>query len=196
PLALRGLSRAFRVTPRSTTSRRAARNSRVSAAEMMRESDCSITSAGRNPSNAETASCAGRILPSGPETNTGAGAAAIQRPANSARCDLAPLASVPTAVDCVFGSVRLVICHPLLVRARSRLRSPAPVLPGPIPKGPIVACPRAQERPPRQATARLPNGRDPCQAADSPPHDGGVEPAATRAPGGPWRARDPEGVSV
>src|SRR5207302_1469217 len=44
PLALRGLSRAFRVTPRSTTSRKAARNSRVSAGEMMRESDCSISS--------------------------------------------------------------------------------------------------------------------------------------------------------
>src|SRR5919201_986172 len=41
PLALRGLSRALRVTPRSTTSRSAARNSRVSSGEMIRESDCS-----------------------------------------------------------------------------------------------------------------------------------------------------------
>src|SRR6266478_256272 len=77
PLALRGLSRAFRVTPRSTTSRRAARNSRVSAGEMIRESDCSISSSGRNPSKAKTASLACRILPSRSETNTGSGAVLI-----------------------------------------------------------------------------------------------------------------------
>ena len=44
PLALRGLRRALRVTPRSTTSRRAAVNSRVSSGLMKRESDCSRTS--------------------------------------------------------------------------------------------------------------------------------------------------------
>src|SRR5438876_187419 len=42
PLALRGLSRALRVTPRSTTSLRAAMNSLVSSGLMKRESDCSF----------------------------------------------------------------------------------------------------------------------------------------------------------
>src|SRR2546426_5561659 len=78
PLALRGLSRALRVTPRSTTSRRAAKNSRVSAGEMMRERDCSISSSGRKPSRAKTASLACRIFPSRSETNTGSGAFLIK----------------------------------------------------------------------------------------------------------------------
>src|SRR6267142_6817294 len=78
PLALRGLSRALRVTPRSTTSRRAARNPRVSSGEMMRESDCSISSSGRKPRRANTASLAWRILPSRSETNTGSGAFLIK----------------------------------------------------------------------------------------------------------------------
>ena len=51
PLALRGLSRALRVTPRSTTSRSAAVNSRVSSGLMKRESDCSRSSSGRKPSS-------------------------------------------------------------------------------------------------------------------------------------------------
>src|SRR5256885_11856267 len=49
PEALRGLSRAFRVTPRATTSRSAAMNSRVSSTLMKRDSDCSSTSSLRNP---------------------------------------------------------------------------------------------------------------------------------------------------
>ena len=53
PLALRGLSRALRVTPFSTTSRRAAVNSRVSSGLMNRDSDCSISSSGRKPSSCE-----------------------------------------------------------------------------------------------------------------------------------------------
>ena len=51
PEALRGLSRALRVAPRSMTSRRAAVNSRVSSGLMKRESDCSSTSSVRKPSN-------------------------------------------------------------------------------------------------------------------------------------------------
>ena len=74
PEALRGLSRALRVTPFSTTSRRAAVNSRVSSALMKRDSDCSTTSSWRKPSSCETASLAWRILPSRSETNTGSGA--------------------------------------------------------------------------------------------------------------------------
>src|ERR1041385_3589205 len=74
PVAERGLSRALRVTPRSTTSRRAAVNSRVSSSLMKRESDCSTTSSCRKPSSCETASLAWRILPSRSETNTGSGA--------------------------------------------------------------------------------------------------------------------------
>ena len=58
PEALRGFSRTLRVTPRSTTSRSAAMNSRVSSAEMMRDNDCSITSSGRNPRRSKTASFA------------------------------------------------------------------------------------------------------------------------------------------
>jgi hypothetical protein len=51
PEALRGFSRALRVTPRATTSRRAAMNSRVSSTLMKRDSDCSTTSAVRKPSS-------------------------------------------------------------------------------------------------------------------------------------------------
>ena len=78
PLALRGLSLALRVTPRSTTSRSAAKNSRVSAEEMMRESDCSMSSSGRKPRSAKTASLACRIFPSRSDTNTGSGAFLIK----------------------------------------------------------------------------------------------------------------------
>src|SRR3989454_211832 len=78
PLALRGLRRAFRVTPRATTSRSAAVNSRVSSGLMKRESDCSRTSSGRKPRRADTASLACRIFPSRSETNTGSGALAIK----------------------------------------------------------------------------------------------------------------------
>ena len=78
PLALRGLSRASRVTPLATTSCSAAVNSRVSSGLMNRDSDCSITSSGRNPSSSETASLAWRILPSRSETNTGSGANLIR----------------------------------------------------------------------------------------------------------------------
>src|SRR5438094_5708264 len=63
PLALRGFRRALRVTPRSTTSRRAARNARVSSGEMMRESDCSISSSDRKSGVEGTAALACRIWP-------------------------------------------------------------------------------------------------------------------------------------
>ena len=78
PDGVRGLSRALRVTPLATTSRRAAVNSRVSSGLMNRDSDCSITSSGRNPSSWTTASLAWRILPSRSETNTGSGAFLIR----------------------------------------------------------------------------------------------------------------------
>src|SRR5437660_10876792 len=84
PLALRGLSRALRVTPRSTTSRSAAVNSRVSSELMKRESDCSRSSSWRKPSRWETASLACKILPSRSETNTGSGALAMIMLASSA----------------------------------------------------------------------------------------------------------------
>src|SRR5436190_10242997 len=74
PVAARGFRTAFLVTPRSTTSRRAAVNSRVSSSLMKRESDCSTTSSRRKPRSSETASLASRILPSRSETNTGSGA--------------------------------------------------------------------------------------------------------------------------
>ena len=74
PDALRGWSLAFRVTPRSTTSRSASMNSRVSSGEMMRERDCSISSSARNPRRANTASLAWWVLPSRSDTNTGSGA--------------------------------------------------------------------------------------------------------------------------
>ena len=51
PEALRGFSRALRVTPRATTSRSTAVNSRASSTLMKRDSDCSTTSAVRNPSS-------------------------------------------------------------------------------------------------------------------------------------------------
>ena len=78
PDALRGFSRTLRVTPRSTTSRNAAMNSRVSSAEMMRDNDCSMTSSGRNPSSVNTASLAWRILPRKSLTKTGSGAFLIR----------------------------------------------------------------------------------------------------------------------
>ncbi len=86
PLALRGLRTALRVTPRSTTSRSAAVNSRFSSGLMKRESDCSRSSSGRNPSSSETASLAWRILPSRSETNTGSGAFAMMMSASSEAC--------------------------------------------------------------------------------------------------------------
>src|SRR5438128_8321810 len=78
PAALRGFSRTLRVTPRSTTSRSAAMNSRVSSAEMMRDKDCSITSSGRNPRSSKTASLAWRIFPRRSLTKTGSGAFLIR----------------------------------------------------------------------------------------------------------------------
>src|SRR5438094_259448 len=85
PLALRGLSRALRVTPRATTSRSAAVNSRVSSGLMKRDSD----SACRNASIWETAALACRILPSRSETNTGSGALAMMMSASSEACEAA-----------------------------------------------------------------------------------------------------------
>ncbi len=84
PEALRGLRTTLRVTPRSTTSSRAATNSRVSSALMKRCSDCSTTSSLRKPSSSETASFACRIFPSRSETNTGSGAFAMMMSATRA----------------------------------------------------------------------------------------------------------------
>ena len=88
PLALRGLRTMLRVTPRSTTSRNAAVNSRASSVLMNRERDCSNTSSCRNPSRCDTASLAWRILPSRSETNTGSGALAMMISAASRLCGL------------------------------------------------------------------------------------------------------------
>jgi hypothetical protein len=55
PEALRGFNRALRVTPFSTTSRKAAVNSRVSSGLMNLDSDCSTSSSGRKPRTWETA---------------------------------------------------------------------------------------------------------------------------------------------
>src|SRR3989442_627160 len=109
PLALRGFRPAFRMTPRSTTSRSAAVNSRVSSRLMKRESDCSSTSSCRNPSSWETASLACRIFPSRSETNTGSGALAMMMPASSEPRDLTALVSPSTTPDCVLSSSRVVI---------------------------------------------------------------------------------------
>src|SRR5207245_1574608 len=78
PLALRGFRRTLRVTPRSTTYRRAATNSCVAWGEMNRDSDCSISSSGRNLSSSEHASLTWRIFPSRSDTNTGSGAFLIR----------------------------------------------------------------------------------------------------------------------
>src|SRR3989442_956850 len=83
PLALRGFRTTFRMTPRSTTSRSAAVNSRVSSGLMKRESDCSISSSGRKPRSAETASLACRIFPSRMERKTWSGGLLIKLSAES-----------------------------------------------------------------------------------------------------------------
>src|SRR5215211_2685129 len=90
PVALRGLSTASRVTPRSTTSLSAAVNSRVSSSLMKRDSDCSTTSSWRKPSSSETASFAWRIFPSRSTTNTGSGAFSMMMSAARALCGAAP----------------------------------------------------------------------------------------------------------
>src|SRR5919108_207689 len=94
PEALRGLRTTFRVTPRSTTSPRAATNSRVSSGLMKRCRDCSSTSSRRKPSSCETASFACRIFPSRSETNTGSGAFAMMMSAASAALGAAPSPAV------------------------------------------------------------------------------------------------------
>src|SRR5438552_2800970 len=114
PLALRGLSRALRVTPRATTSRSAAVNSWVSAGLMKRESDCSSTSSWRKPRSWETASLAWRILPSRSETKTGSGALAMMMSASSDPRHLAPRPSPLTTSGCVTTSGRLAISDPPL----------------------------------------------------------------------------------
>src|SRR5438477_297135 len=119
PLALRGFRTTFRMTPRSTTSRSAAVNSRVSSGLMKRESDCSSTSAWRNPRSWETASLACTILPSRSETNTGSGALAMMMLASSEPCHLARWAAA-TIPGCVPSSSRLAISNSsLTVRRRS-----------------------------------------------------------------------------
>src|SRR5882762_45916 len=101
PPALRGFRTTFRITPRSTTSRSAAVNSRVSSGVIKRESDCSRTSSWRNPSSWETASLACRIFPSRSETNTGSGALAMMMSASSEPRDLRSLPSPLIMAVCV-----------------------------------------------------------------------------------------------
>src|SRR5262245_55198670 len=83
PDALRGWSRTFLVTPRSTTSRSATTNSRASSGPRNRAIDCSRTSSRRRPSRRETAPFASRILPSRSQTKTGSGAFAMMMSAAS-----------------------------------------------------------------------------------------------------------------
>ena len=78
PDALRGFSRTFRVTPRSTISRSAATNSPASRELMNRDTDCSTTSSSRKPRRSETASLVCKIFPSRFVTNTGSGAFLIR----------------------------------------------------------------------------------------------------------------------
>src|SRR6267143_4112022 len=123
PLALRGFRTTFRMTPRSTTSRSAAVNSRVSSGLMNRESDCSRTSSCRKPRSWETASLAWRILPSRSETKTGSGALAMMMSASSDPRHLAPLASPLTTSGCVTSSGRLAISDPPLGHAEGIVRT-------------------------------------------------------------------------
>ena len=106
PDALRGLRRMLRVIPRSTTSRNAATNSRVSSGPMNRDSDCSTTCSSRKPRSSETASFAWRILPCRSLTNTGSGASlmrlsayrqALSSSRMSRRIPMTPLTSPPIA---------------------------------------------------------------------------------------------------
>ncbi len=115
PLALRGFKTTFRITPRSTTSRSAAVNSRVSSGLMKRESDCSSTSSWRNPSSCETASLACRILPSRSETKTGSGALAMIMSASREPCHLAPRSAPLIVSDGVPKAGDLAISDPLTV---------------------------------------------------------------------------------
>ncbi len=101
PLALRGLSLASRVTPRFTTSARAAMNSRVSSGLMNRESDCSSSSSWRKPSSSDTASLACRMRPSRSETNTGSGALAMMMLASSGRRDVPLPAAIRSVAWCM-----------------------------------------------------------------------------------------------
>src|SRR5262245_20970203 len=96
PVAARGFRTALRVTPRSTTSRRAAVNSRVSSSLMNRDSDCSTTSSWRKPSSCEIASFAWRILPSRSETNTGSGAFLMMMSATRTSRAAAPALPLPS----------------------------------------------------------------------------------------------------
>src|SRR5262245_47366923 len=114
PLALRGLSRASRVPPLATTSRSAAVNSRVSSGEINRDSDCSITSSARKPSNFDTASFAWRILPSRSETNTGSGALAMIMSAPSERSAL-PVGAVVRAGGGLFVAMSRLSLAPVSV---------------------------------------------------------------------------------
>src|SRR5438093_848895 len=130
PMALRGLSTTLRVTPRSTTSRNAARNSWVSWGEMKRDSDCSMSSAGRNPSSSYTASLACRIFPSRSATNTGSGALRMMMFASSCACDLIPslsasviVSGTPTDVPALsMTPLRLAIAGSPFSHRRQRIR--------------------------------------------------------------------------
>src|SRR4051794_29541560 len=126
PEALRGLSRASRVTPLATTSRSAAVNSLVSSALMNLDRDCSTSSSGRKPRSWETASLAWRILPSRSETNTGSGAFAMMMSAPSERPGR-PLEgrerSSPVAGDRVSGVSVLMVSHSGATRGGRTWRS-------------------------------------------------------------------------
>ncbi len=157
PRALRGFRTTFRVTPRSTTSRSAAVNSRVSSGLMKRESDCSSTSSWRNPRSWDTASLARKILPSRSETNTGSGALAMMMSASSAPRDLTPLPSPSTTSRCVPSSSRRVMGGPSFRTVR---------------KSAVSGCTHHHPHPrtSRQATA----AREHPRTEDSGPPDGGA----------------------
>src|SRR5437667_438272 len=130
PMALRGLSTTLRVTPRSTTSRNAARNSWVSCGEMKRDSDCSMSSAGRNPSSSYTASLACRVFPSRSATTPGPGALRMMMFASSCACDLIPslsasviVSGTPTDVPALsMTPLRLAIAGSPFSHRRKRIR--------------------------------------------------------------------------
>ena len=94
PLALRGFSRALRVTPFATTSRRAAVNSRVSSGLMKRDSDCSIDLVRPEPEQLGDGVVGLEDLALQVRTNTGSGALAMM--ISAANCRWATLDSAGT----------------------------------------------------------------------------------------------------
>src|SRR5256712_13507994 len=151
------------MTPRSTTSRSAAVNSRVSSGLMKRESDCSSTSSWRNPSSWETASLACRILPSRSDTNTGSGAFAMMMSASSEPRDFTPMASLSTMPRCVRSSACRAIAPSLYRTAGESLWRPRDTVKG------TVSAPQETWSDPLHTLfdARFPRART-CRCAPTP----------------------------